>query len=1144
MKEPTKRNSTITLSRRNSSTKLTAIILTTFLTLIIVFVSAKPNDLSYYVGVNDSTTTIEAASSTATNLSGALSIFGPRPDYSTGIKPTIIVDEFSTIDHSLTDLRKEQIKNQISTWYADGMIYGTYYGFQSVGGDLDETVDKGLDLDGSILDFHPITRQTQQDYLINSGKLAIDLGSGYIFLDMAGIAPFNSFDEETIEDFRIYLNTNYTTEQLSTMGVNTIATFSYSQYLLDQGYTNIESLKANAPGDLLWEAWEQYHHDFERTWFTTWGTILRDYSQTNYGRELHLGGNRGVHGGNSAWYVADLMDYTLAETFLDGLGYPYHTLSFAYKTSLSLGKRFWSWNFPANTATLNGTGSPWEQTITLLDRLFTAETFANGGLTQIPMGWVQYLRENQTVDLLVPYYRFALAHPELYNHDNLSEVAVLYSEPGESIDPVYKGRSFRGAIGMMEQTHYTYDVVFSGGKNTADELVLAALTPYRAIMLPDTRYLTDNQVNILEQYLAQGGILVGIGTIGDKNENGESVSRDFTNIFSEGVHSEGDGTVIASSEDLFSLHYEAYDGTTEGMTEAAGYLTDFKTLIGDNISRDIITEIPNTVHFTRFIDSDDNSHIYHLVNYDYNMDTYEVTTLQNVEISLTMPEGFDDQSLVISLMSPESPNPVILTATVNSGIATFTLTELNTWGIIKLGSAASEAIEINDRPQSMMDLDRFYGSHRPDEKDADNDIKFDYWYWKDRIPGESDIIPYLATDDNSLSKVDLYYRYSLDDAIWTEWTLAETHTYTETKSIRGTFNVENLNGEGYYQYQTRATDNIELSEIEVSFDELGHGIDITKPNTPTSALVSEINGVLNNVSQSETSSPTFIWTLPEDNLSGSLEANIELRRLPAWGLIAGKYNVRADDAEFSPGELDPGTYELTMRVVDRAGNWGDGTTVFTFIYQSDSPEIDVQGNNQSISDGDTSPSITDDTDFGELELGSGNETHTFTILNTGDVDLNITEVVTVSNTTIFSVSQPISTEITGPSGSTTFTVTCNPSSLGLYSAIVSIPNDDSDENPFNFEVVVTVIESTTGTSDLSSNGIKIFPNPTNSIINLDFGYIKVKQIDVVNLTGKTVVQIFSVDKEDIIDLTAFDKGIYFIKILTDTDVITKKIIKE
>ena len=42
------------------------------------------------------------------------------------------------------------------------------------------------------------------------------------------------------------------------------------------------------------------------------------------------------------------------------------------------------------------------------------------------------------------------------------------------------------------------------------------------------------------------------------------------------------------------------------------------------------------------------------------------------------------------------------------------------------------------------------------------------------------------------------------------------------------------------------------------------------------------------------------------------------------------------------------------------------------IVHLETPEIDLQGNGQSIPDGDSTPSLTDNTDFGEAEVGVGN----------------------------------------------------------------------------------------------------------------------------------------------------------------------------
>lgn len=120
------------------------------------------------------------------------------------------------------------------------------------------------------------------------------------------------------------------------------------------------------------------------------------------------------------------------------------------------------------------------------------------------------------------------------------------------------------------------------------------------------------------------------------------------------------------------------------------------------------------------------------------------------------------------------------------------------------------------------------------------------------------------------------------------------------------------------------------------------------------------------------------------------------------------------------------------------------------------PEIDVQGNGQSIVDGDTVPSPTDDTDFGYIDVSSGTVVHTFTIENTGDVDLNLTDSskVQISGTHAadFTVTSQPSSPVAASSGTTTFEITFDPSAEGIRTAEVSIVNDDIDENPYNFSI--------------------------------------------------------------------------------------------
>ncbi|MDC9721395.1 MAG: choice-of-anchor D domain-containing protein [Urechidicola sp.] len=118
-------------------------------------------------------------------------------------------------------------------------------------------------------------------------------------------------------------------------------------------------------------------------------------------------------------------------------------------------------------------------------------------------------------------------------------------------------------------------------------------------------------------------------------------------------------------------------------------------------------------------------------------------------------------------------------------------------------------------------------------------------------------------------------------------------------------------------------------------------------------------------------------------------------------------------------------------------------------------EINITGLGNSIIDGDTTPDVTDDTDFGSVDVTAGTKVNTFTIQNLGTVtSLNLTGaspyiVISGTNPADFSVTLIPSTPILA-SSNTTFSITFDPSALGLRTATLTIANDDTNENPYDF----------------------------------------------------------------------------------------------
>ena len=118
-------------------------------------------------------------------------------------------------------------------------------------------------------------------------------------------------------------------------------------------------------------------------------------------------------------------------------------------------------------------------------------------------------------------------------------------------------------------------------------------------------------------------------------------------------------------------------------------------------------------------------------------------------------------------------------------------------------------------------------------------------------------------------------------------------------------------------------------------------------------------------------------------------------------------------------------------------------------------EMNITGLGNTINDGDVTPTTTDDTDFGSVDIGL-NSNHTFTIENLGSssttLNLTGTPIVSISGDPAFTViTQPSSNSIIG--GNTlTFIVRYTPTVAGTVTANISISNDDSNENPYNFTI--------------------------------------------------------------------------------------------
>jgi YVTN family beta-propeller protein len=180
------------------------------------------------------------------------------------------------------------------------------------------------------------------------------------------------------------------------------------------------------------------------------------------------------------------------------------------------------------------------------------------------------------------------------------------------------------------------------------------------------------------------------------------------------------------------------------------------------------------------------------------------------------------------------------------------------------------------------------------------------------------------------------------------------------------------------------------------------------------------------------------------------------------------------------------TYSIALGDVDGDGDLDiavGNQSQQNVVYMNSAPEIKIEGNFIEIVNRDVTPSVSDFTDFGITAVANNTVEKTYTIRNVGDAALTLsaTPKINLSGTHAadFNVVNLPASSITA-SGSTTFSIRFDPSAAGLHSAIVSISNNDNDENPYTFAIQgrgtlpLTVTGLTAQSKEYDSNTTAIF----------------------------------------------------------------------
>lgn len=214
------------------------------------------------------------------------------------------------------------------------------------------------------------------------------------------------------------------------------------------------------------------------------------------------------------------------------------------------------------------------------------------------------------------------------------------------------------------------------------------------------------------------------------------------------------------------------------------------------------------------------------------------------------------------------------------------------------------------------------------------------------------------------------------------------------------------------------------------------------------------------------------------------------------------------------------------------------------------PEIALMGNDVDITNGDSTASSKDNTHFGNVRIGK-ESIKEFVIRNNGLVSLTVNNITLIgTNASEFSLTNPLVFPKTIPSkGSLVFQVKFAPLEGGTRNAILSIINNDADEQNYNVLLEGEATFSTGVEENLISTALKIFPNPAGEsvVVETAVHIQETVQLRVVDMQGREIMMpVQKVAYPGLnrfeINTEAWSDGIYFIELLSTTQLNKLKLV--
>ncbi|MCD4794849.1 MAG: T9SS type A sorting domain-containing protein [Bacteroidales bacterium] len=356
-------------------------------------------------------------------------------------------------------------------------------------------------------------------------------------------------------------------------------------------------------------------------------------------------------------------------------------------------------------------------------------------------------------------------------------------------------------------------------------------------------------------------------------------------------------------------------------------------------------------------------------------------------------------------------------------------------------------------------------------------------------------------------------------------TTSDPLTYETQGTYTITWTFDDGNGNSIDVEQTVIVDDVTNPETPTLSDLTDEcSVTATAPTT-TDNCAGTVTGTTSDPLTYETQGTyTITWTFNDGN-SNSIDVgqtvivdDITNPETPTLSDLTDECSVTAT----APTTTDNCAGTITGTTSDPLTYETQGTYTITWTFDDgNGNSIDV--GQTVIVDDVTNPTITC---VGNQEVDA-DDTHTYTVAGT-EFDPTVTD----DNCGVASVINNFNSTATLdgaalPEGRTTITWT-----------VIDIAGNETQCS------FVVLVNAYVGINKLAEFGVLIYPNPTNGRINFEFANNNIKQIIISDLSGKVLIEKTEIRQNEIINISSFETGIYIIRIQTDKEIYTTKIVKE